>query len=142
LLVEMMGSVIATVIQNARLSDTRLRELNANLRTLSEAMVGGLEMSVLVKRTVDTITEVVGADASALYLIEPGSDLLTIRAATGYQAALVQEETYYEVHGRGVTAWLAREGKPFNAKNAIDLRRHPSWAGKYKHLHGKIGSAH
>ena len=131
LLVEMMGNIIATVIQNTRFADTRLRELNANLQKLSGAMVGGLEMPVLVQRIVDTIAEVVGADASSLYLIEPGSDLLKIQAATGYQKELVEEEALYNLKGRGITAWIAREGLPFKANSVADLQQHPQWAGKY-----------
>ena len=131
ILVEMMGNVIATVIQNTRLTDTRLLELNANLQKLSGAMVGGLEMPVLVQRIVDTIAQVLGADASSLYLIEPGSNLLKIQAATGYQKGLVKEGASYDLQGPGITAWIAREGQPFKANSVTELHKHTHWAGKH-----------
>ncbi|MCP4702023.1 MAG: GAF domain-containing protein [Gammaproteobacteria bacterium] len=130
LLVEMMGNVITTVIQNTRLSNMQLRELNNNLQALSAAMVGGLEMPVLVKRIVDKIADVVGADASSLYFIEPGSRKLKIQAATGYQKQLVEKEIFYDLHGKGVTAWIAQQGQSFKAKNVEELHAHPAWAGR------------
>ncbi len=133
ILVEMMGNVIATtVIQNTWLSNARLQELNTNLQTLSAAMMGGLEMSVLVQRIVDQIAKVVGADAASLYLIEPGTDILSIQAATGYQSGLVSRGASYTVQGEGITAWIAREGKSFKADNVEELRLHPDWADKFK----------
>ena len=137
LLVEMMGNVIATVIQNTRFADIRLRELNASLQKLSGAMVGGLEMPVLVQHIVDTIAEVVGADASSLYLIEPGSNLLKIQAATGYQMILVKEHAVYSLQGSGITAWIAREGRSFKANSVVELRKHAQWRGKYVRIQGE-----
>ena len=129
---EMMANVIATVIQNTRLSETSLRDLNANLRKLSTVMVGGLEMRVLVQRIVNTIAEVVGADASSLYLIEPGTQMLTIQAATGYQSGLVEKKARYDLRqNKGITAWIARTGQPFKASSTGELRSHPEWAGKH-----------
>ena len=132
LIAEIMANLIATVIQNRLQSNARLLELNTNLQTLSAAMMGGLEMSALVQRIVDTIAEVVGADAASLYLIEPGTDILTIRAATGYQSGLVTRGASYTVQGEGLTAWIAREGQSFKADNVDELRKHPNWADKYK----------
>ena len=128
---EMMANVIATVIQNEHLSNRRLLDLNANLQTLVGAIVGGLEMSVLVQRIVETIAEVVGADTSSLYMIEPGSNLLKIQAAAGYQKGLVEEGALYPLKGRGITPWIAREGKLFKANSVAELQQHPQWAGRH-----------
>jgi signal transduction protein with GAF and PtsI domain len=136
LLVEMMGNVITTVIQNTRLNDRRLHDLNENLQTLSAAMVGGLEMSVLVQRIVDKIVDVLGVDASSLYLLDPDGKILRIQAATGYQKALVKKGAFYNIQEKGITAWIAREGQSFKANNNDELHAHEEWAGKQNPLQG------
>ena len=86
-----MANVIATVIQNRLQSSERLQELNANLQTLSAAMMGGLEMPVLA-RTSGTVIVLKTAwgeatNAAATYTIAQHSyalpsDLLTIETVT------------------------------------------------------------
>src|SRR2546421_12924440 len=81
-------------------------------------MVRGLRMRVLVQHIVDTIAEVVGADASSLYLIEPGTQMLSVQAATGYQSGLVEKGARYNLRqDKGITAWIARTGQPFKASS-------------------------
>lgn len=137
LLAEAMARVIPFVIQSARLNDYRLHELNSSLRTLSEAMVGGLDMDVLVKNSVETIAKVVGADASSLFLTDTGKpQRLLVRAATGYQRVLVAEKATYHLHDKGITAFIARTRERVTARSKEELRQHPAWAGKYTTAQG------
>ena len=136
-LVELMGSVITTLIQSTYLNEIRLHELNEGLGKISGAMVGELDMNVLVKRIVTTISKVLRAEASSLYLIEPGTDILSIQAATGYQEVLVDRKAQYDLKGKGITPYIARTGKEVIARSKEELQAHEAHAGKYNIAQGR-----
>ena len=129
-LVGMMANVIATAVYNTQVSDVQLQKLSGNIGQLSMALAGGQEMDDLVKRVVETIARVLGAQASSLYLFDQETGKLAIKAATGYQERLVNEGVTYEL-GEGITGWIARTDQSFKANNREELRRHPKWEGKH-----------
>jgi starch synthase len=132
---QMMANVIATVIENTHISDTRLRELNANLKELSTAMVGDLEMSELLPRILESIAKVLKAQAASLYLINEDTKKLEIRAAAGYHKPLLEFGASYAI-GEGTTGWIAETGKTFKADSLEDLHKVTSWKGKHKNIQG------
>ncbi len=110
-----------------------LQEFNAALEKLSNEMMGGLDMPILLKNILETITRALRADASSLYLIDPETRILSIQAATGYHSVLVGLGARYDLdRERGVTAYIARTGQPFFARSTDELHRHAEWEGKYK----------
>jgi starch synthase len=129
LLVTMMANVIAAVVYNTQASDTRLRQLSANLESLSRSLVGGREMRELMAQVVKTIARVIGADASSLYLIDEATNELMIQAAVGYQEALVERRAKYRM-GEGITGWIAETGRSFRANSLEELKKHSAWKGK------------
>ncbi|MBN1656829.1 MAG: glycogen/starch synthase, partial [Anaerolineae bacterium] len=89
---EMVAQVIATVVYNAQVSDAQIRNISSNIGALSSALGGGKEMKVLLNDVVETIAQVLHADASSLYLINETTGKLVIQAAFGYQKVLVEKE--------------------------------------------------
>ncbi|MCP4697214.1 MAG: hypothetical protein GY862_10235 [Gammaproteobacteria bacterium] len=119
------------IFQAAYQREQRERSRADQLRELAAGMVGDLEMPVLVKRIVETIAEVVGAEASSLYLIDSDKRTLKIQAATGYQKRLATDELPYDLYRKGVAPWIAREGKAFKANNIQELYARPH---EFRHL--------
>ena len=66
----MMANVIATVLYNTQVSQTRLEKLSSDLSALSMALAGGREMRDVLDRVVETMMRVLGAEASSLFLVD------------------------------------------------------------------------
>jgi starch synthase len=130
LLVTMMANVIATVLYNAQVSQTQLEELGSDLGALSQALAGGREMRELLDRVVDTMMRVLGADASALFLVDEATNEVVAQAAAGYQKPLVELHARYRL-GEGITGWIAKEGKVVRARTLVELHGHSNWKGMY-----------
>ena len=130
LLVAAMANVIATVLYNTQVSQVQLEELSHDLTELSSALAGGREMRDLLDRVVETIRRVLGAEASALFLVDEATNTVVIRAAAGYQQPLVTSHASYEL-GAGITGWIAKKGRAVRARTLEELHAHPAWVGKY-----------
>jgi starch synthase len=132
-LVQMMGSAITAVIENTRLADERLLNMNANLERLTVDMTIGLDQNAQAQRIIDDIRTIMRADAASLYLLDPDGRTLRIRAASGYQEALLAKGKTYDMKSKepriGVTAAVARDGVAFRANSLSELRAHPQHLG-------------
>ena len=135
LLVAAMANVIATVLYNSQVSQVQLEELSRDLAELSSALAGGREMRDLLERVVETIRRVVGADASALFLVDEATGRVVIQAAAGYQQPLVTSHASYEL-GVGITGLIAKEGRAVRARTVEELHAHPAWKGVYTSIQG------
>ena len=133
---EMMANIIATIAYHHQVGQARLKKLGRDLDTLSAVLAGGREMQDLLTRVVETMMKVLGAEASALFLVDETTDLVVVQAASGYQAGLLKERASYKL-GEGMTGWIAQNGKPFRAKTLAELHAHPAWRGRHDHLLGK-----
>jgi len=128
---EMMANIIATVVYNTQVSSAQLQKLSSDLKQLSIALVGGREMRNLVDQVVETMAQVLGAEASSLYLIDASTNQLMIQAASGYQKPLVPQRASYAL-GEGLTGWIADKGERFRANSTEELCNHSYWKGKYR----------
>ena len=108
LLVTMMANVIATVLHVTQASQTQLEKLSGDLKMLSGAMAGGLEMQDLLDRVVETMMTALGADASALFVVDETANKVVAQAAAGYQKDLLSIGAQYEL-GEGITGWIAQK---------------------------------
>ena len=88
----MMANVIATVLYNTQVSQMQLEKLSSDLNALSGALAGGREMRDMLDRVVETMMRVLGADASALFVVDEVANKVVAQAAAGYQKALVAAE--------------------------------------------------
>ena len=127
-LVGMMANVIATVVYNTQVSVAGLQELTDDLARLSDSLAGGKDLEALVEAVVETTAEVLGAQASSLYLWDAKRQVLAIKAATGYQKGLVKNHATYK-SGEGITGWIFQEGKRVLANSLEGLRSHPAHKG-------------
>lgn len=130
LLVAAMANVIATVLYRTQVSQLQLEELSHDLAELSAALAGGREMRDLLDRVVETIRQVLGAEASALFLVDEATNTVVIQAAAGYQRPLVTHRASYK-SGEGITGWIAKEGRAVRARTRQELHTHPAWRGVY-----------
>ena len=105
----MMANVIATVLYNTQVSQTRLEKLSSDLSELSLALAGGREMHDVLDRVVETMMRVLGAEAASLFLVDETGQQVVVQAAAGYQKPLVDSKATYQL-GEGVTGWIAKEG--------------------------------
>jgi len=83
------ASLVAGAIENARLYDemrTRVRELET-IAGLAEAIARARTLEELVPEVTTRAHELLGARACHVYLLEPGSEELTLRASTPPDAA-------------------------------------------------------
>ena len=129
LLATMMANVIATVLYNTQVSQMQLEKLSADLSSLSGALAGGREMRELLDRVVETIMQVLGAEASALFLVDEATEKVVVQAAAGYQRPLVGRHATYDI-GEGITGWIAKEGRAVRATTLQELHEHTAWLGK------------
>ncbi len=94
----------------------------SNLNTLSIKLVGGRDLTGLLEEVVQTIAQVMGANASSLYLLEQHTNTLVIRAAAGYHQPLVEQHVSYKI-GKGITGQIAQTGKPVRFNSQAELHQ-------------------
>ncbi len=127
-LVTMMASVIAAVVFNTQVGEEQLKRFTTNLEDLSKVLASGQDMSALVDKVVETIADVLGAEASSLYLYDEATGHLVIQAAMGYQKPLKERRASYKP-GEGVTGYIFQTGESFKADTLAELRAHKAWKG-------------
>lgn len=144
---QMMGNIIATVVYNAQASADasagKLASFSQKLGDLSRGLVVSGDRRALMDSIVEKIKDVVGVDASSLYLKDATSRRLILESASGYQAPLKDAlpRPFYD-WGEGVTGWIADENKPFLAMSLAELRaKGNARRGKYDNLHGNMEPA-
>jgi starch synthase len=142
LLIQMMGNVIAAVVYNVQISETRLATFSKNLKRLSEVLTPGRQKAQeWFQPIVETISNVFGTDAASLYLLDESTKRLVVAAASGYQRPLIETNAFYEL-GEGVTGQIMEKNTPIRAVTLHDLRRKgagsqgPASRGKYDNLQG------
>jgi GAF domain-containing protein len=106
------------------------------------------DLHVLLDSIVAKASEVLQADASAIYIVDSpteseGTRTATMRAAQGYQSYAVdvaqcvisspEEASNQPKRGEelGLTGWVISTGRSFLAKSPDDVMQHPHWSGKY-----------
>lgn len=112
---------------------------------LLKELISGSGRKITLAKIVDKATEVLGASACSLFLVEPDGQSVVMRAGTGYAEQFVDSATSkvlpsHEVKDLpdlpieqrlGLTGWVASTGKPFLASSPEELRAHPHWSGRY-----------
>lgn len=142
LLIEMMGKVIAAVVYNVQISETKLATFSTNLKLLSDVLTPGEQTAQeWFQKIVDTISKVFDTDAASLYLLDQSTKRVVVAAASGYQRPLMKARAFYEL-GEGVTGRIADTGESIRADTLRDLRSKGAGLqgaaprGKYDNLQG------
>jgi signal transduction histidine kinase len=113
---------VSVVSKNVELMETKER-LEQKINEL-DALVE-LERSISASHALDEMlgiaiakaTELCGADAGGILLVDDGSWRFTFRASVGEHANRVQ--TLSIAPGEGIVGWVAREGRPVVANNVV-----------------------
>jgi len=103
----------------------RLRErLNKELtkvqgiQSMTMAMGASLELDQVLRVILDTVTRLLDADRSTIFLVDERREFLVSRVALG------QEDGEFQLRmGEGIAGWVARNGRPVNLKDAYADRR-------------------
>lgn len=111
-LLSVMANFAAVALENAHMVsrlDRKARKIAAILE-ISRALNEERHPSVLFQLIVDRATELMGASSGSVMLIDRESGVLRIEAERGLGEG-VKEAIRLPV-GRGITGWVAREGRP------------------------------
>jgi GAF domain-containing protein len=111
-LLSVMANFAAVALENAHLVsrlDRKAKKIEAILE-ISRALNEEQHPSVLFQLIVDRATELMGATSGSVILVDRESGVLRIEAEKGLGEG-VKEAMRLPV-GRGITGWVAQEGKP------------------------------
>jgi sigma-B regulation protein RsbU (phosphoserine phosphatase) len=123
-LLSVMANFAAVALENAHLVsrlDRKAKKIAAILE-ISRALNEEQHPSVLFQLIVDRATELMGATSGSVILVDKESGVLRIEAEKGLGEG-VKEAMRLPI-GRGITGWVAQEGKPVLVS---DVREDPRY---------------
>src|SRR5262245_5041527 len=85
------------------------REQLASLLSISKLLTSSIDLSSLLKLIVSSITELLGCEASSLFLIDQTGEQLVLTVATGPVRGDLKELRLNI--GEGIVGWVARRKK-------------------------------
>jgi signal transduction protein with GAF and PtsI domain len=88
----------------------------AALREIAQALSAAWDLDTTLDLIVRKTTEVMQVDSSTIYLLDPGSDTLILRATTGLARRALGRATLKV--GQGMTGYAVQENKPVHAADA------------------------
>jgi two-component sensor histidine kinase len=112
---------VASETPDDTLLATQLARLSA-LHRINRAATANLKLSEMLETVVRVVAETTGSDACAVFLYDPATDSLALRAAVGLNVASVGALTIRP--GMGISGLAAVEGRPIIAP---DAHRHTAW---------------
>jgi signal transduction histidine kinase len=127
---------LSTISKNVELMETKerleqkVRELDV-LFELERAISHSLKLDEMLGVTIAKATEICGADAGGILLVESGSNQFTFRASVGEHAGRLQ--TIRIQPGQGIVGWVAQEGRPIVVNN---VARDPRFSRRTAELLG------
>lgn len=111
------------IIAERELLKQRTREIDA-VREIFRAINGVSDLRSILDSVTRTATKALDADSCSIYLLDPGTQRLMLRATTGLFADAVGSASLDL--GQGLTGWAAQQLKPVASADAWnDPRFHP-----------------
>jgi two-component sensor histidine kinase/putative methionine-R-sulfoxide reductase with GAF domain len=107
----MSDTTFSTNNESSRLT----RELEA-LRRITRSINATSDLRSILNEIVTTVTEVLGADSSTIYLLDEARQRLTLKATTGLSSAAVNHGTL--AMGEGLTGWAAKHRQVVAVRDA------------------------
>jgi hypothetical protein len=92
-----------------------------------------MEQTQFFQDLVERFQTIVQCEAASLYVIDPNSSRLELKAATGYHKQLVGTGISYGL-GEGITGSIAQKGTPFYANSREELRSRAPHRGNYDEI--------
>jgi signal transduction protein with GAF and PtsI domain len=88
----------------------------ANLREIARALSAAWDVDTTLDLIARKTAQVMQVDSCSIYLLEPGSDVLWLRASTGLSAEALGRTSLKL--GEGLTGWAAQHGAPVAVREA------------------------
>jgi serine phosphatase RsbU (regulator of sigma subunit) len=103
---------IAFALDNALLfQETERRSLEKEvLLDVGKTLAARLELDEVIEAILKSLRQVVDYDAGAIYLVDPGTQLLELVSDVGYPDG--SDEAFSLQMGVGVVGWVAKSGQP------------------------------
>jgi diguanylate cyclase (GGDEF)-like protein len=112
---ETLADQVALACKNA-LAYGSLDEEKGRLELLYQVAAevnSSLNLDEILARAIESITANLGGKVGYVFLLEPGTDRLRLRAVTGVEAPLSRlNEILYITLGQGLVGWVAAHGQP------------------------------
>lgn len=105
-----------------------IRVLDA-IQQIANVTVGEFDIKKLAQQVVETLTRIINAEASSIFLLDEEKRLLKMIAGTGYWTSLVDKATYQV--GEGCTGTIATGKVIITRMDEDHSKTHPEWKGKY-----------
>ncbi|MDI6786663.1 MAG: GAF domain-containing protein [bacterium] len=110
------------------------------IQQIANVTVGEFDVKKLTQQVVETLTKIINAEASSIFLLDEGKQLLIMIAGAGYSSKLLKEDSKsnlplpatYKI-GEGVTGATAK-GEAIITKIGEKHLDHEEWKGKYDHV--------
>ncbi len=112
-LVEQVADQLAQALENARLFQQTQVSLSRTeaLYNVGQAAIGFENLEELLQAVVNTIAGVLPADRAQIFVLEPGSQKVSLFCQSHNQDASQNKDSEQEMF-RGVTSWCTQEKKP------------------------------
>lgn len=103
-----------------------------------DELLSPFEPKPLVSEIIKTVADNLHAEICSLWLIDISNKELLLAEGYGFPMSDLKEQTYLlcdshesDEEIEGITAWVAIRNKAYWASSAEELRKHPSWRGKW-----------
>ena len=118
-LVQAIADQAGIAVLNARLyaeSQRQVKVMTALAETAA-AVTASLNLEDVLVRILDQIAQALSVQAVCLALLEPGQDLMLVRASKGWFKSQTSKTTIQL--GQGIAGWSAKEGRPLIVNEAF-----------------------
>lgn len=113
----------------------RYREISA-MQRLSSGLSQSLNLSTQLENSVETVLDVTGFDAAAIYLADDAHNELSLSYHRGFTSMVFAERTHKWPVGRGITGHVAKTGVPHFIEDAFDNPLFDSELKNSENVHG------
>ncbi len=125
-LIDMIGALITHLVISQRIERNRYDMI---LPRISTTLISSFGQPSFYEQLLEQCREILAADLCSLFLLDNRDNLVlreivgTLNETTKSKLAGFHYENYKEpTESRGLTSWILREGRAFNARNFPDLQ--------------------
>jgi GAF domain-containing protein len=121
-------AVLAITNAQAYQREQRLAQQQKTLVEIGQYISSTLDLDVTLQRILDQATKYISTDAAAIWLYEPRSRKIRVRATVGLHAQIQQKMELSVDDIKGIPAWVFSEKQPARLDN---VRDNPFWQRIY-----------
>ncbi|MFB0538105.1 MAG: GAF domain-containing protein [Anaerolineae bacterium] len=120
---EVLASVAATAIQNARLYEDQQRRsaLLGLINQVGRQVTAVLDLDTVLSKATESICQMFGYDRAAVFMMDETGEALVLHAICGIYDKIVRE--YRQAVNCGIIGWVAQNGQTLLANNVSEEPR-------------------